>query len=305
MTDLQRWREELIVNLEGGNADKHEIDAAVLGRSLQSLSSFVTKTNNIVYGKDCNVNVKIKGSFREGSFDYTIVMDFFVGIVPIFHDISKVIFGYIDLLKFLKGEKPQKIEPVKPQKQEQDQEQNNMNNSVNVTNSNGETRVFSPTIVAMNNSGPIKISFDEALAPLGEGAQTMTFRSPSASSSEDSPNVSQESASITTEEKKNMLKPDSEIISSDDIQRTLEVLTPHMDGKPKEWRFYDLDDEVEYYANIEDSDFLENVRERKLIFHYGSKISATVNVTKKLVKERKRTIRTLTNINILQDEDTD
>lgn len=305
MSDLQRWREELVVNLEGGNADKHEIDAAVLGRSLQSLSSFVTRTSNIVYGKGCNVNVKIKGSFREGSFDYTIVMDFFTGFVPIIHDISKVIFDYIDLLKFIKGEKPQKIEPVKSQKQKQDQEQFNMGNSINVTNSNGETKVFAPIVLFMCNNWPIKNSFDGILAPLGEGAEAMTFSSPAASSSGNSPNISEESASITTEEKKNMLKPDSETISSDDIQRTLEVLTPHMDGKPKEWRFYDLDDEVEYYANIGDNDFLENVRERKLIFHHGSKISATVNVTKKLVKERKRTIRTLTNITVLPDENTD
>lgn len=296
MLDLHTWREALVVNLEGGNADNHEIDAAVLGSSLLSLSTFVTKTSSMVYGKDCKVNVKVKGSFREGSFDYTVIMDFFGGIAPVVHEMSKAIFGYIDLLKFLKGEKPQKIEPVEPQ----DQEQSNMDNSVKVTNSNGETKVYSPTVVAMNNHGTINVSFGGALGPLGEGAHTMTFKSPV-----DSSDDSEGSASVTTEEKMNMLKLGSEIISFEETQRTLEVLTPHVDGKPIGWRFYDLDDEVEYYANIEDADFLENVRDHKLIFHHGSKISATVRVTKKLVKERKRTERALTNITVLPDENSD
>lgn len=303
MSDLHTWREELVVNLEGGNADNHEIDAAVLGSSLLSLSTFVTKTSSIVYGKNCKANVKIKGAFREGSFDYTVIIDFFGRIAPVVHEMSKAIFGYIDLLKFLKGEKPQKIEPVEPQ--ERDQEQGNMDNSVNVTNSNGETRVFSPVVNAMHNHGTINISFSGALAPLGEGANIMTFKSPADPPADNSSDISEESTSITTEEKMNMLKLGPETISCEETQRTLEVLTPHVDGKPTGWRFYDLDDEAEYYANIEDADFLEHVREHKLIFHHGSKISATVRVTKKLVKERKRTERALTNITVLPDEEAD
>ena len=300
MSNQHTWREELVVDLEGGNADNHEIDAAVLGSSLQSLSAFVTKASSIVYGKDCKVNVKVKGAFREGSFDYTVIMDFFGGIAPVACEMSKAILGYIDLLKFLKGEKPQKIEPVEPQ----DPEQSNMDNSVTVTNSNGDAKVYSPTVVAMNNHGSINISFGGALAPLGKGADTMIFKSTIASS-EDPSDVSKGTASITKEEKMNMLNLSPEIISCEETQRTLEVLTPHMDGKPTGWRFYDIEDATEYYANIEDSEFLENVRNHKLIFHHGSKISATVRITKKLVTERKRTERVLTNITVLPDEEAD
>ena len=301
MSDLYTWREELVVNLEGDNADNHEIDAAVLGSSLLSLSTFVTKTSSIVYGKDCKANVKIKGAFREGSFDYTIVIDFIGGIAPVIYEMSKIIFDYIEFLKFLKGEKPQNIAPEGYQYQDY----SNMDGRIYVTNSNGETRVFSPVVNAMHNHGIINISFGGALAPLGEGANIMTFKSPADPSADNSSDISEESTSITTEEKMNMLKLGPETISCEEVQRTLEVITPHMDGKPTGWRFYDIDEKSRYCANIDDTDFLENVKEHKLLFHHGSKISATVRITKKLVKERKRTERVLTNITVLPDEKAD
>ncbi len=279
-------REMLTINIEGGNADNHEISAEALGNSLVALSSFLTKASNIVYGKSCTVSVNVKGGFKEGSFEYQVIIDLFAGSVPLIPEMVKTVIGFWDLIKFLGGKKPEGAEPA--------QEQEHMCNIVNITNSHGEIKPFPNSLVVMNNNASVNLSFNGLLNPLDHGACSMTL-----SNTEDD----KQRTFITSEEKREFLTLSSEIISQEEIQRTLEVLTSHMDGKSTNWRFYDPEDDTEYSANIDDQEFLESVRDGRQSFQHGSKISATVCVTKKLVKERKRTERILSNIRAVSEEE--
>ena len=281
------WREELVVDIKGGGADKHEIDADVVGNSLLSVSKLAAKTSYFVYGRDCNVSVKVKGGFRKGSFDYKVVFDFFGGLTPVAPQLVKALFQLLDLRKFLGGKKPKSTEK--------------MGNDISVTNENGETKIFAPVIINMNNSAPISISLNGMYKPLDEGATNMTLRGATTFPS-DATAAIEEEFSIVSQEKSLVLTTESGILSQDEQQKTLEVLTPHTDGKATSWRFYDLEDDTEYLANIEDPEFLESVRERRQSFFHGTKITATVRVTKKLVNERKRTERIITNVTVLPDE---
>lgn len=286
--ELSTWREELAVNIEGGEADKHEIDAEVLGNSLLSFSKLATKTSYFIYGRDCNVSVKVKGGFQKGSFEYQLIFDFFGGILPVAPQVVKSFFQLLELRKFLGGKKAKLTERI--------------GNDINVTNSNGDTKIFAPIIVNMNNNAPISIALNGAYHPLDEGASKMTLRG-AISFPSDTTAPLEQTSSISSSEKSLVLTTDSGIISQEEIQRDLEVLTPHMDGKATNWRFYDPEDDIEYSANIEDLEFLESVREGRQSFLHGLKVDATVRITKKIVNERKRTERVVTNITVLQEND--
>lgn len=281
------WREELVVDIEGGEADRHELDAEVLGNSLLSLSKLAAKTSYFVYGKNCNVSVKIQGGFREGSFDFKVIFDFFGGFAPVAPQLVKALFQLLELRKFLGGKKPRSTEK--------------MGNDISVINENGETHIFAPVIINMNNNASISTALNGMYQPLDGGATRMTVRGKIDYPSDGTPPIEAES-SIDSTQKALVLTMESGIISQEEQQRNLEVLTPHTDGKATSWRFYDTEDDTEYLANIEDSEFLESVREGRQSFLHGTKIAATVRVTKRLVNERKRTERIVTNITVLPDE---
>lgn len=283
------WREELTVNIEGGIADQHELDAEVLGNSLLSLSKLAVKASSFVYGKECKVSVKVKGGFREGSFDYKLVFDFFGGLLPVVPELTKSLLKLIELKKFLNGEKP-----VSTEKHGSD---------IVITNANGDTKVVAPNIVVMNNSAPVTVNINGAYEPLQEGANRMTLKGAITFPGRDGQPALEEAATVGIEEKQAVLAKAPGILSQEDSQKILEVLTPHMDGKPENWRFYDLEDETEYSALVEDAAFLDEVREGRQMFQHGSKVNATVRVVKKLVNERKRTERTIMSLSALADAD--
>lgn len=281
------WREEIAVTLEGGTADQHELDAEVLGKSLLSMSKLAVRASTFVYGKECKVSVKVKGGFREGSFDYKLIFDFFGAVLPVVPQLTSSIIQLIELKKFLGGEKAVSTNP---------QGQNIM-----ITNTNGETRAFAPNIVVMNNSAPVTVAVNGAYGPLEEGTHSITLRGPVSFPAGGHPAI-EESTTVDLEKKDVVLARTPGVLSQEDSHRVLEVLTPHMDGKAESWRFYDLEDETEFSARVEDSTFLDEVRDGRQKFRRGSRVSAMVHVVKKVINERKRTERTIMSMTSLPDE---
>lgn len=70
----------------------------------------------------------------------------------------------------------------------------------------------------------------------------------------------------------------------------LEVVTPILNGSPQGWRFSEGEGGIEFAAAVEDADFLEKVKKRKIALVYGTCIRAAVKVVQrkavKIVTER-------------------
>lgn len=73
----EKWdeshHENFTVKYNGKTVESHEMDANDLAKSLLGLSGALKQTAHIINGSNSNMFVKVKGSFKPGSFDVEIV----------------------------------------------------------------------------------------------------------------------------------------------------------------------------------------------------------------------------------------
>ena len=74
------------------------------------------------------------------------------------------------------------------------------------------------------------------------------------------------------------------------------LVTINFDGKPTGWRFYDEENDAEFSSSISDANFLESVKNKKLDFLAGDRITAEMTTTKAMVSQRKKTSRNITKV---------
>ena len=98
---------------------------------------------------------------------------------------------------------------------------------------------------------------------------------------------------VETEEKSMLTPAVEDQIEEQVSERELEILASQNDGKALGWRFYDLEDDVEFTASIGDEHFLSDVMEKRYSFQNGDRIRAKLSETKRFVNQRKRTNRVI------------
>lgn len=276
MEQGQTWREEMVINLQGGVADEHELDASVLGESLLGLVKLAEKTNAVI-NRDAKVSVKVKGGFNQGSFDYTVALDFFGGIMPAVPQVVEIIKQAIELRSFLGGEKPVKTEAEG-------------RNYSRVENNSGNTLVVQNSAIYINSSPPVEKAFQKFFKPFENGISTFALGAPGV-----------EGVTVESNQKDLFLESKRATVDTEDSLKILEVLTAQMDGKPKGWRFYDVDDSAEFSAGIADFGFLEAVNAGVYGFLRGKHVSAVVRTEKKRIDGRNKTERTIIQITPLEE----
>ena len=275
------WREEMTINIDGGMARQHEIDAETLGNSLLGLKQLAERTNSTINGSKCKVSVKVKGGFVEGSFEYKVALDFFGAIVPAIPHVVESIKQVIQFKQFLGGSSPNKVER-EPGGQ-----------TSRVENNSGNVAIFQNSTIVIAETAAATKALKRFFTPLDSGADSVTLSG------------GQEPEAVTTvtdEDKETFLNPPSDVYNIDDRERILEVLTAQMDGKADGWRFFDVDEEVEFSAGIADHNFLSAVNGGAYGFLRHKHAAATVRTVKQKVDGRMKTTRTIISITPLTEE---
>lgn len=276
---LSTWREELVVDIKGGEADRHEMSTEVLATSLLGFQKFAECVSKKVNGKSCKLNIKVKAGFFEGSFEYKIVLDFFGAVLPLVPQVVQTIREVMELRRFLNGERPANIERGDGQ------------TSI-VKNNSGNVLVVQNSTINLESNSSTSRAMKNFLNPLENGANNIKISS-----------QEMDDLVITDEDKNAFLNISSDENSTQQIETFLEVLTAQMDGKPDGWRFYDVHDNFEFSAVVKDFDFLHSVNNGTYGFLRGRHVKATVVIERTIHNARKSTKRSIISIRPLSREE--
>lgn len=264
-------REEITLSFDGPAIQRHEMEVTILAQSLIAFKDLVEHVNVSVNGKGVDVAVKVKGGFQEGSFIVSLFVDCMAAVLPVAPQLLSSIVNVIDITKFLKGEPPVAAKQI--------------DQGMSMQNHLGEHATFNnctfTTINLVNNSN-IKRDMTNFARPLNAGVTRICL----------APSVAElPPVEIGMEEKDTFIPPDDDAVEVERKPYILELLTPNFDGKAAGWRFYDVEDEVEFTASVQDEVFLKNVREKQYNFRSGDMLEVEMTRVKRRVNQRSKTDR--------------
>ena len=266
-------REVFTLSYDGPAVRDHEMDVEVLANSLLSFKSLMEHTSAALNGRNTAVVVKAKAGFQEGSLEVQMVVEYIGMVLPVLPQAVQTIRELIGLKYFLKGQPPRQVEKTG-------------NGNMNITNSEGSTQIFHGPVYNISGNANINSDLGRAMHPLNCGVDHIKMIVPGEQGT--APQVT-----IATEDKKDLLIPPAEDLIEESTTRCeLEILTPNTDGSPKDWRFYDQENDVTFRASITDSEFLNDVSAGRYSFRSGDSVTVEM-ITRKTVRQRKRTERSI------------
>lgn len=274
MGSIALEREECVLTFEGSAIQNHEMDISALANGLLAFQRTIEQANAVLNGKQTLIAVKVKGGFTEGSLKTNIIVEYIGAIVPVVPDIIRCVKDLVMFKKFLKGEPPQKIEPAG-------------GGMLNVSNNHGSQITIGSVVLNLNNSAPVNTSLGNFFEPLGSGVDAIGIST--RSGSEEAPS----SVEVGADEKKILTPAIEDQVEEAVTRRELEILASQNDGKSTGWRFYDLEEDVEFTASISDETFLDDVKNKKYSFQNGDRVNVKLNESMRFVSQRKRKTRTV------------
>jgi hypothetical protein len=177
----------------------------------------------------------------------------------------------LNITKFLQGKPPRTMEKA--------------DQGMTIENHTGERATFNDctfnTYNLVNNSN-IKRDLANLVRPFNSGVERIDL-APSA------PDL--QSVTLGVDDKDSFIPPDDDAVEVEQKLYSLELLTPNLDGKAAGWRFYDLEDDVEFSASVMDEVFLKKVADKQYNFRSGDLLQVEMTRLKKRVKQRARTER--------------
>ena len=266
-------REELTLSFDGPALQNHEMDVATLASSLVSFKELTEHVSRQVNGRKFEVAVKVKGGFRQGSFIVTLLVDSMGAILPQAPGILSSVVNLINIFKFLRGQ-PYKVITKTP-------------SHTAIRNCMGHEAYFNNSTVIMADRVEIKKIVANFARPINGGINKIAL-TPT--------DLEIEGTRIAAEDRESFLLPEDDAVEVEETTCDLEVLSPNLDGKSSNWRFYAPEDDVEFSATMIDEEFLSDVRDSKYSFQRGVMLNVALTTTKKKVNQRKRTERTITSV---------
>ena len=257
--DNEKWSKsdfvEFTVKFNGEAVESNEMDAEELATSLFGISAILEESNTILNGQYSKMLVKVRSSFRPGSFIVDIATFFTSdGITAIVHIGSLIGFigGASTLIWFFRRTKGEKILT-------KNQVQGN-NYEVTVKNSDSPTIINGDVLVLYENAS-VREALRKVTYPLNnKGISDITFLK-----------NGKECEKISRDEREYFTLLDKEDIDmKEDIDDFL-ITQSNFEGKQTGWRvsFGDsaLSDKKsnDFPVKILDEDFLQKVKEQKII----------------------------------------
>jgi|GEM_PF-2908563 len=277
--NIQITQESISIDYDGEALSNHEMSLEEFANSLLAFKSLAERTNTIINGKDKPIYIKIKGSVNEGSVSIDLLAQWIGPVVPFVKPIVfQTIKEFFNYLKFLSGQPFAKKEAKKDESGAV---------TMHVTNQSGQVTIVNQNIINMSGSQSIKSDTGRFFAPLESTVEKIKCGTKE-SIENDKPDV----LAFSSDKDIYIPTPDEQTDESTS-QCTLELVTINFDGKPTGWRFYDEENDAEFSSSISDANFLESVKNKKLDFLAGDRITAEMTTTKAMVSQRKKTSRNI------------
>ena len=99
---------------------------------------------------------------------------------------------------------------------------------------------------------------------------------------------------ITKRDREYFRREEGIVLTGNEAEVILEIVGPMTNGSPKGWKFSEGDDGIEFFAAVEDEDFLAKVRSREIKFENGTAVRAVLRTT------QRKNIRTITDRTIVE-----
>jgi hypothetical protein len=258
------------IKYNGESVESNEMDASELATSLLGMSSVLENANTLVNGKNSKIFVKVRGSFKPGSFDVDIVTFFtFAGInaaanvVSIVGFAGKAIGTLIWLFKKTKGNKIVERKVIQGNNIELKVEGDN--NSVVII---GGDRA--EDVVGLHENPLIRRALANFIQPLKKpGMSDITLLKNGV-----------ECEKILKEEADYFSLSDTELLNEkEDIDDFL-ITRPDFEGRQTGWRLSHGESEPknnkpnDFPVKILDEDFLNKVKQNEIDIHQGTIIRA-------------------------------
>lgn len=252
-------QDSLVIKFEGNAVADHSVQISSFIQTLTGLEKLSHKTIENCYGKKTKSDVKIH-AMQPGSFIFELLLTYAEPVRVLAENtitFNEAIFSVIELVKFLKGNKPLKQEPCT----------DNMFNTT-ITNCEGNTQVFNNCTVKLYNDGSVRSALNKTTAPLDlAGFDNISIK------------TSDKSSSVSKSERTFFSDNQNEVLNENEATIILEVTELNLSGTNKKWRFYD--GELEFFANIEDDDFLEAVKNKEYSFTNGTQLKVVLRTIQK------------------------
>lgn len=284
MKNVKIMNETFSIQFSGKAFDNCEIPAAALAQSLLSLDGLAKRASEAVYGKDSNTEIKVKAGFRQGSFivdliatcqnDPVVATAVLAGGVTVLGGVVQAIKELIKLGKFAFGKKVE----VDPNKIKGD--------TVTITNDIGQVNNFNITVVNIYNQGRTRSQLSRLTQTLDkEGADSIRIYT-----DENDPTAEV----IDKKDREYFRHEEGVVLTDNEAEVILEVIGPMMNGSGKGWKFSEGSDGIEFNANVEDDNFLEQVKSREVKFENGTAVRAIVRTV------QRKNFRTVTDRTIVE-----
>lgn len=276
MEHFKVMNETFSIQFSGKAFDDHAIPAAALAQSLLALDGLAKRVSEVVYGKESNAEIKVKSGFRQGSFIVDLIT-VAAGVTTIGLGVVEVIKSVVKAGKFLRGNKVK----VDPRTVKDDQ--------VEVSNGLGQTQTFNINVINIYNHERTQSQLSRLTQTLDQdGVDSIRLYT----------DEKDDTGEVITKDDREFFRHEEGIVLTDnEAEVILEVVGPMMNGSGKGWKFSEGDDGIEFTADVEDEDFLQDVRERKIKFENGTTIRAIVRTV------QRKNIRTTTDRTIVEVEE--
>lgn len=269
-------KENLIIAYDGDALRNHEIDIEGLAISLTGMSNLLKQANSII-NKGFNTKISIKvSSLSPGSFEIHLVTEQLNNILAMFGTNPQIIglatilnllgftgFGLIQFVLKLKNNKVEKIEEVS-------------GDNINVTyiENNEEKQItVNKNVYIFYNDTDVRNSFCKVLNPLTtDGIDSFEIR-------DAQKNIKEK---INKEDLKYFeMSPQNELLDENTIDMWLSFLNiSFKDGN--KWKFAYGDNE--FFASMDDEDFLNGVNNDTMRFAKNDAIKAKVKISQHLTE---------------------
>ena len=274
--------ESFSIQFIGEAFGSNEISASALAQSLLALDGLAKKAAEVEYGKDSEAEIKVKAGFRKGSFIIDLIArcqsnpeaaaNVGAAAVTIGAGVVGLIKSVFKLGKFSRGEKITAI----PKNETE----------VSVRNEIGETSTFNLKVVNIYNSSRVQSQLSRLTQTLDlDGAESIKIYTD---------NNDEQAETITKEERRFFRREDGIVLTDNEAEVILEIIGPMMDGSSKGWKFSEGTDGIDFFASVEDEDFLSKVKSRAIKFENGTAIRAILRTV------QRKNIRTVTDRSIVE-----
>lgn len=278
MEKFRVMKETFSIQFSGKAFDDYEIPATALAQSLLALDGLAKRSAEALYGNDSNPEIKVKAGFRQGSFivdliatcqeDPVVAVGVAGGVVTAGSGVVAILKGIIKLGKFCFGKKVETADEPDTQ------------GMVTVVNQIGKVNQFNAAVINIYNQDRTRSQISRLTQTLDQaGAESIRI-----STGDDD-----DTAEVIDKQDREFFRYEEGIVLTDNENEViLEVVSPMLDGSSKGWKFSEGDDGIEFTASVEDEAFLSKVKSREIKFENGTAVRAIVRTV------QRKNIRTVT-----------